>query len=382
MSNKVTTLNNEPKSTKAVYNKALITLTKKVKKLEKKLKHKRRRAVVDSSEDEEASLDKDDSLKQGRMIEEKDDDEITLAETLVNIKKSAEKDKGKAIMQESEPSKKIKKKEMIHISLDEEIAQRFYEEEQAHLLMDEEYAQQVQAQWVSDEARTAQENLSQAEQWDDVQAHIQADEDLAQRMLEEEREKIKMLFDRTMKSIRKFVPMENEGQISDSKAGKGSSKKGERLKRPAKEELGQELQMKQKVKEDLSQERLQQMMVIILEQGIHVEALQTNLVKERFNSSDPTKDKEIALWVELKRLLEPDEDDELWKFESFELIWRLYDWCGVHHISTRDGQDIFMLVEKERTPKKDLHTCRKTKKVKCLEEFSKYRRFNSRNLKI
>nr|GEU57414.1 hypothetical protein [Tanacetum cinerariifolium] len=56
----------------------------------------------------------------------KDDDEITLAETLVNIKKSAAKDK--------------------------------------------EYAQQVQAQWVSDEARIAQENLAQAEQWDDVQA--------------------------------------------------------------------------------------------------------------------------------------------------------------------------------------------------------------------
>nr|GEY99606.1 hypothetical protein [Tanacetum cinerariifolium] len=204
----------------------------KVKKLEKKLKHKRRRVVVDSSEDEEASLDKEDSRKQGRVIKEinkdenvnlvksskqgeayktaghrmesddievadfsttspqKDDDEKTLAETLVNIKKSVAKDKGKAIMQESEHPKKTKKKEMIHISLDEEIAQRFYEEEQAQLLMDEEYAQQVQAQWVSDEARIAQENLAQAEQWDDVQAHIQADKDLAQRMLEEERKSL------------------------------------------------------------------------------------------------------------------------------------------------------------------------------------------------
>nr|GEY13865.1 hypothetical protein [Tanacetum cinerariifolium] len=62
---------------------------------------------------------------------QKDDDEINLAETLVNIKKSAAKDKGKSIMQEFEPPKKIKKKEMIQISLDEEIAQRFYEEEQA-----------------------------------------------------------------------------------------------------------------------------------------------------------------------------------------------------------------------------------------------------------
>nr|GEV99102.1 hypothetical protein [Tanacetum cinerariifolium] len=197
LSDKVIALENELKNTKAIYNKALTTLTKRVKKLEKKLKHKRRRAVVDSLEDEEASLDKEDSPKQGRMIKEidedenvklvksnkqrevhktsvhimesddtkvvdfstaspqKDDDEITLAETLVNIKKSVAKDKSKAIMQESKPSKKIKKKEMIQISLDEEIAQRFYKEEQAKLLMDEEYAQQVQAQWVSDEARIA-----------------------------------------------------------------------------------------------------------------------------------------------------------------------------------------------------------------------------------
>ncbi|GJU45956.1 hypothetical protein Tco_1203222 [Tanacetum coccineum] len=34
-----------------------------------------------------------------------------------------------------------------------------------------------------------------------------------------------------------------------------------------------------------------------------------NLVKERFRSAKPTKDKERALWVELKRLFEPDKDD-------------------------------------------------------------------------
>nr|GEU97346.1 reverse transcriptase domain-containing protein [Tanacetum cinerariifolium] len=126
-------------------------------------------------------------------------------------------------------------------------------------------------------------------------------------------EKIKM-FDRTMESLRKFVPMESKGQIADSKARERSLKEGKSLKRPTEEELGQEQQKKQ---------------------------------KERFSLSDPTEDKEIALWVELRRLFEQDEYDELWKFESFELIWRLYDWCGVHHISTKDGQDIFMLVEKE-----------------------------------
>nr|GEV45926.1 hypothetical protein [Tanacetum cinerariifolium] len=86
-SEKVATLENDLKSTKAVYNKALITLTKRVKKLEKKLKHKIRKAVVDSSKDEEASLNQKDSPKQGRMIEEIDEDENT---NLVKSSKQAE----------------------------------------------------------------------------------------------------------------------------------------------------------------------------------------------------------------------------------------------------------------------------------------------------
>ncbi|GJR83635.1 hypothetical protein Tco_0154420 [Tanacetum coccineum] len=92
---KVIALEDELRSTKAVYNKSLITLTKRVKKLENKLKLKRRSTIVNSSEDEEASLDIEDPSKQGRMKEEKiikiknlvrypqnDDDEITLTETL------------------------------------------------------------------------------------------------------------------------------------------------------------------------------------------------------------------------------------------------------------------------------------------------------------
>ncbi|GJR01280.1 hypothetical protein Tco_0524264 [Tanacetum coccineum] len=52
------------KALKAVYNKSLITLTKRVKKLENKLKLKKRSIIVNSSEDEEASLDIEDPSKQ------------------------------------------------------------------------------------------------------------------------------------------------------------------------------------------------------------------------------------------------------------------------------------------------------------------------------
>ncbi|GJY10179.1 hypothetical protein Tco_0378364, partial [Tanacetum coccineum] len=53
--------------------------------------------------------------------------------------------------------------------------------------------------------------------------------------------------------------------------------------------------------------------------------------------------------LELKRLFEPDADDELWKSQKHihDITWRLYDICGVHHVSTKDGVDIYMLVERE-----------------------------------
>nr|GEV64234.1 hypothetical protein [Tanacetum cinerariifolium] len=38
-----------------------------------------------------------------------------------------------------------------------------------------------------------------------------------------------------------------------------------------------------------------------------------SLVKERFSSTEPNDDKDRVLWVELKRLFEPDVDDQLWK---------------------------------------------------------------------
>nr|GEW97606.1 hypothetical protein [Tanacetum cinerariifolium] len=163
----------------------------------------------------------------------KDDDEITLVETL--------------------------------ISLNDEIAQKFYEEEQAQLLMDEEYAQQVQAQWVSDEmlaAKRAEEKINKppthAQQRTYMSNYIKnmggyTLKQLKQYIFKE----IKMLFDKNIKSIRKLVPMESEGEIAVSKAGEGSSKEGKSLKRPAEKELGKEQQKKQKAKEDLSQERLQ-----------------------------------------------------------------------------------------------------------------------------
>nr|GEU86037.1 hypothetical protein [Tanacetum cinerariifolium] len=75
-----------------------------------------------------------------------------------------------------------------------------------------------------------------------------------------------------------------------------------------------------------------------------------NLVKEKFSLIVPSEDKEKALWVELKRLFEPDADDVLWKLQKYmhaPLTWKLYTDCGVHHVSSTRGRDIFMLTDKD-----------------------------------
>nr|GEU87498.1 ribonuclease H-like domain-containing protein [Tanacetum cinerariifolium] len=129
--NRVTQLENELLTTKAIYNKAFITLTNRVKKLESQLKKTRSSLVIHSSDKKGPSVHIEDSPKQRRIIEEMDKDKHNLVKTLLNIKRSATKDKGKGIMQETELPKKLKKKEMIQLSLDKELAQKLYAEELA-----------------------------------------------------------------------------------------------------------------------------------------------------------------------------------------------------------------------------------------------------------
>ena len=59
--------------------------------------------------------------------------------------------------------------------------------------------------------------------------------------------------------------------------------------------------------------------------------------------------KEMQLWVDLRRLYEPDPNDKYWKFNSSNLntTWTYFDKCEVHHVSTTDKVDVFMFAEKE-----------------------------------
>nr|GEY23667.1 reverse transcriptase [Tanacetum cinerariifolium] len=74
------------------------------------------------------------------------------------------------------------------------------------------------------------------------------------------------------------------------------------------------------------------------------------LVKEYLSIRPATSDKEMELWVELKRMYEPDPEDQLWtltpNFMHASVEWKLYDVSGVHHLTAKD-KEIVMLVEKD-----------------------------------
>ncbi|GJX45509.1 hypothetical protein Tco_0262185 [Tanacetum coccineum] len=353
---------------------------------------------------------------------------ISTASELVSTAGVKAKDKGKSIMQESEPPKKIKKRVQVQMSIDEELAKKVQEEEQARFNAKQEAkfkAEQEQERLDPETAKKIQEGLDVAERQRMAQVHQAAHDidwsdpavlryhTLQNRSFSVAKvrknmcmylknhggykqshfkgmsyEDIRPIFDRVWDQNQAFVPM-------DSESGEAS-------------ESIQEQSSEEPKVDELSQEQLQQMMLIVPEEGMHIEALQTkypiidwevhsedtmkfwkiirvgnhtkvyqffedmlknfdredlvklwSLVKERFSSIEPTDDKERALWVKLKRLFEPDENHNLWKLQRYmhDPVSRwLYDTCAVHHVSTERGHDIYMLVKKDYPLTKTLMT--------------------------
>ncbi|GJX11561.1 hypothetical protein Tco_0201420 [Tanacetum coccineum] len=156
-------------------------------------------------------------------------------------------------------------------------------------------------------------------------------------------EEIQKLYEKEQKWIKDFIPMDSEEggkKAASSKKRPRAEPDEESVKR---QKIGEasgsgEEQSAEKEKE-LLEEELHKLLVVVPVEEVYVEALQIfddllkkfdrddlvklwDLVKKRFSTTEPIDDKEKKLWVELKRLFEPNNDDTL-------------------------GHDIFMLVEKE-----------------------------------
>ncbi|GJZ93312.1 hypothetical protein Tco_0665377 [Tanacetum coccineum] len=211
-------------------------------------------------------------------------------------------------------------------------------------------------------------------------------------------EEIRPIFERVWDRIQSFVPMDFEKEKGSEKKTRGRRKKSLARKR-AKETLSEESAKKQKLEDDTEKEELQFYLNIVPEdESLDVESLATKypivdwetrilandkyyyqikrvdgsvkyyklfstmlydfdrqdvlelyiLVKERFQIASP-EGYDLLLWGDLKTLIEPDEEDEIWRNQQdCNLInWKLHNFCGVHVLLMDTGFVIHMMVEKK-----------------------------------
>ncbi|GJV41912.1 hypothetical protein Tco_1420352 [Tanacetum coccineum] len=251
--------------------------------------------------------------------------------TLVPIVQSQDKGKSKIVEPEPTPKNPIK----AQIQRDAKIAQRFFKEDQAQF---------ERVQRIARDRATEQEAKDAAliEQMEDIQASMDADELLAERLQQEDREqftieeKSRMLvemiaerksfeeiqkqYKREQKWINDFVPMDSE-VVKDSRKGKaeGSRKKTVARKRTG-EKLDDESVKRQKIEDDAEKEELKAYLDIIQgdDEAVNVESLATKqdvldlyrLVKEIFETAS-REGYDRLLRGDLITVFEPSEDGEI-----------------------------------------------------------------------
>nr|GFB44959.1 hypothetical protein [Tanacetum cinerariifolium] len=151
---------------------------------------------------------------------------------------------------------------------------------------------------------------------------------------------IEAKFDAVWKHVEDFIPM-------------GSKKEAERLKKKGlnlehgyvkKQKTLEEAPEIEKSTEEIPEEKIKETMQLVPVEDVYVQALQV-------------KHPIIDWKVKLKRLYEPDPEDQLWtqtqKFMHSPVEWKLYDLCGVHQVTSKD-KDIFMLEKKDYPLRKGL----------------------------
>nr|GEU38160.1 hypothetical protein [Tanacetum cinerariifolium] len=219
-------------------------------------------------------------------------------------------DKGKAKIIKLE--KPLKKKDQI--ALDEEVARKLKAKMRAKIEEEEERIVREKDK----------ENIVVIEEWDDVQATIDADRKLA---------KLKKGSRYPLKKDLSFLQsLLNQGEKNVEESLKKT--KEECSSKRACQELEQESAKKQKLaKQEQAKRRLR---------------ILRSIVKERFKKTKPVDDMENLLFQTLKTMFEPHVEDIIWKYQQGAIKvnnWNLFDSCEVYCVTTK-MMVYYLLVEK------------------------------------
>nr|GEY09902.1 hypothetical protein [Tanacetum cinerariifolium] len=175
-------------------------------------------------------------------------------------------------------------------------------------------------------------------------------------------EEIEAKFAQIWKRIEDFTPMGSKEEAEREKR-QGIILEKEQVK---KQKLSEEAPESKTPTEEVSEYKIKEMMQLVPIEDViacyqfFVDLLRQldredlnqlwALVKEYLSIRPALNNKEMELWVELKRMYEPDPEDLLWtltqNYMHAPVEWKLYDLSGVHHVTAKD-KEIFMLVEKD-----------------------------------
>ncbi|GJT36725.1 hypothetical protein Tco_0936590 [Tanacetum coccineum] len=188
-----------------------------------------------------------------------EDEMTTIADTLMAIKSTRPRT---ISMVEPEPTPKNLRK--AQIQMDEELAQRLFEEEQAQFEKEQRIAREKAAE---QEAKDA----ALIEQIEDVQARIDADELLAERLQQEEREQFTVdeqarmlkLYEKEQKWINDFVPLDSEMVKDSGKEDGDSQNQAESSKKRPRAEHDEESVKKRKLEDEAKREELRACLDIV-----------------------------------------------------------------------------------------------------------------------
>nr|GEU98527.1 hypothetical protein [Tanacetum cinerariifolium] len=184
-------------------------------------------------------------------------------------------------------------------------------------------------------------------------------------------EEIEVKFAEVWKQVEDFIPMGSKEE-SERLKRTGLNLEKEQVKKQKSSEEPPEIEI---ITKEFTEEKIKEMMQLVPVEDMYVQALQVKhpiidwkvhsedllrqldmedlnqlwaLVKEYLSIRPASSDKEMELWVELKRMYEPDPKDQLWtlthNYMHAPVEWKLYDLSRVHHVTAKD-KEIFMLVE-------------------------------------
>ncbi|GJW34711.1 hypothetical protein Tco_0057631 [Tanacetum coccineum] len=313
LSKKVASLESELKQTKQTYNAALTKLIKRGRSLIEELNLDTGISLVPPHAADQGKIDDTQISEQLKSIRRREVSNgsggVSTASRLVStadISTATEldstagvkaKDKGKAIMHESEPPKKIKKRVQVQISVDEELAKKVFEEEQARFNTEQEARFKAEQEQEMIDFETALKLQKQLDEREEVAAKVDQPHDidwsdpavlryhtLQNRPFSVAEEVMKRsgfnLQQESLKLVEEEI-VQQDDVIAEQAVKEGSRTAGGRRKKllarkRAKETLSEESAKKQKLEDDTEKEELQVYLNIVPEEeSLNIESLAT-----------------------------------------------------------------------------------------------------------